>query len=221
MREIGSLLQQPPDLQVIGDPGLDAAYAAWAETYDELPNLLIDAEEPRGLAPRRRRPEGRVALDAACGTGRMTLLLRERDLRRIPLRSGSTDLAVCGPALTHFEQLAPPIAELSRVLRPGGRLITTDLHPVATANGGQAYFRAPDGSRHMARNHVHWPSAYTAAFPAAGMAIDRLEELFVDEEFVQEMATPEIRADAQALIGLPLVIAWRVRRLPAGSPTGA
>jgi len=248
MREIGSLLEQPPDLQDIGDPGLDAAYTAWAETYDALPNLLIDAEEPlvRSLLDEGGL-QGRVALDAACGTGRITRLLRDRgfeiigvdasspmlrrsrgrdaasrlavgDLRRMPLRSASVDLAVCGLALTHVEQLGPPIAELSRVLRPGGRLITTDLHPVATAFGGQTYFRASDGSKHMARNHVHWPSAYAAAFQAAGLAIDRLEELLVDEVFVRAMATPEIRAGAQALIGLPLVIAWRVRKLPAESP---
>ena len=64
----------------------------------------------------------------------------------------------------------------------------------------------------MARNHVHWPSAYAKAFRSAGLTIDRLEEHFVDEAFVQEMATPEIRAAAHSLLGLPLVIAWLVRK---------
>jgi len=64
MREIGDLLEQPPNLRDLGDPGLDAAYDAWSETYDELPNLLIDAEEPlvRSLL---EGLEGQVALNAA------------------------------------------------------------------------------------------------------------------------------------------------------------
>jgi hypothetical protein len=38
------LVEQPPDLHDLVDRGVDAAYEAWAETYDELQNLLIDAE---------------------------------------------------------------------------------------------------------------------------------------------------------------------------------
>lgn len=117
-------------------------------------------------------------------------------------------------ASTHVEQLGPPIAELARVLRPGGTLVTTDMHPVAVAMGGQAYFTAGDGSRLMARNHVHWPSMYADSFHTAGLAIDRLEELFVEQSYLEQMATPEIREAARSLLGLPLVSAWRVRKLP-------
>ncbi len=242
MREIGDLLEHPPNLRGLGDPGLDAAYDAWSETYDELPNLLIDAEEPlvRSLL---EGLEGQVALDAATGTGRLTrpllelgfeivaldrspsMLRRARgraanshlataDFRHLPLRSESVDLAVCGLALTHVEKLGPPIAELARVLRPGGTLVTTDMHPVAVATGGLAYFTTGDGSRLMARNHVHWPSMYADSFHTAGLAIDRLEELFVEQSYLEQMATPEIREAARSLLGLPLVIAWRVRKLP-------
>jgi len=238
--EIGRVLEQPPDLLDLADRGLDAAYEAWAGTYDTLPNQLIDAEGPlvRSLLDGL---EGRLALDAACGTGRLTHSLQERgfevvavdasasmmqrasepqansslaiaDIRRLPLRSESVDVVVCGLALTHFEHLGAPITELARVLRPKGAMVISDLHPLAVATGGQAYFTAADGSRHMARNHVHWPSAYAKAFRSAGLTIDRLEEHFVDEAFIQEMATPEIRAAAHSLLGLPLVIAWLVRK---------
>jgi SAM-dependent methyltransferase len=78
------------------------------------------------------------------------------------------------------------VAELARVLRPGGILLTTDLHPIAVATGGQAFFTAADGSRHMARNHVHRPSHYSRALGRAGLRIDRLEELFVNERFLGE-----------------------------------
>ena len=123
--------------------------------------------------------------------------------------SGSVDVVVCGLALTHLRTLDEAVAELARILRPGGALLTTDLHPIAVATGGQAFFTAADGSRHLARNHVHWPSRYARAFGLAGLRIDRLEEAFVDERFLYEMGTEAVRSDAEALGGLPLAIAWR------------
>ncbi|HVF07349.1 MAG TPA: methyltransferase domain-containing protein [Actinomycetota bacterium] len=212
----------------------------WAETYDRPPNLLIEAEEPL-MRSMLEGLDGEIALDAACGTGRLSRLLQERgfdviavdasapmperarrseaatflaaaDLARLPLRSDSMDVVVCGLAMTHLGRLEDAIAELARVSRRHATLVVSDIHPIAVATGGQAFFTAADGSRRSARNHVHWPSAYAGAFHAAGLVIDRLEEIFVDEEFLQTMATPQIRADAGALLGLPLVLAWRLTK---------
>ena len=44
------------------------------------------------------------------------------DIRRLPLRSESVDVVVCGLALTHFEHLGAPIAELAHALRPKGAM---------------------------------------------------------------------------------------------------
>src|SRR5712691_5687253 len=102
---------------------LDPAYALWSETYEEIPNALIQTEEPFGRSLLAGVPPG-GALDAACGTGRLSLLLTDfghdvvgvdpsaqmleraraksipamflrGDLLRLPLADGSADLAVC------------------------------------------------------------------------------------------------------------------------------
>src|SRR5438874_7598019 len=49
-------------------------YAEWAETYDAMPNGLIDVEQRVMREVLADIPPGR-ALDAACGTGRLARLL--------------------------------------------------------------------------------------------------------------------------------------------------
>lgn len=50
------------------DPGIAAAYAAWSERYDSMPNGLIDTEQRVMEEILSALPLG-DALDAGCGTG--------------------------------------------------------------------------------------------------------------------------------------------------------
>ena len=225
----------------IDDPGLRAAYASWSETYDTISNPLIDTEEPVLRSFLANIKPGR-AIDVACGTWRLAgilsqaghnvvavdaspeMLQRARanephakllqgDVSRLPVRSESMDLAVCALALTHVEDLSLPLAEIARVVRPGGCVLLSDVHPVAVATGAQAFFKMSDGSRAVARNHVHWPSAYVDAFSASGLVVERMSEPLVDERFGADVAVPEIRlAIGVSLTGLPLVIIWLLRK---------
>ena len=73
-----------------------------------------------------------------------------------------------------------------RVVRPGGYVVTTDIHPITVATGGaQALFRRADGSRGVTVNYQHWVSDYVRAFVDAGFVIERCEEPVVDEGFKQ------------------------------------
>jgi ubiquinone/menaquinone biosynthesis C-methylase UbiE len=216
------------------------AYAAWSETYDG-PNPLIEAEEPvvrtflDGI-------EAGVALDVASGTGRHArllgdlghrvialdasseMLVRARtnapgaalvrgDLNRLPIHDRSIDVLVCGLALTHVCALRQPVAELARVLRPGGHLILSDIHPVAVATGAHAFFVRPDGSRGVTRNEVHWASEYVGAFRAADLMIELAAEPPFEQSFVEDMPDAAIRdAAREAVVGLPFALVWRVRK---------
>src|SRR5438874_2613245 len=151
--------------------GVRDGYAAWSATYDEPGNPLIGVEQPAVWAVLDAARPGR-ALDAACGTGRHARRLADRghrvvgvdgspemlaraqaqvpeghfsqgDLRDLPLPSDAFDVVVCALAFDHVADLAQPVAELARVLRPGGRLVVSDVHPVLTSIGVAAYFRAP------------------------------------------------------------------------------
>jgi len=221
---------------------VDDGYAGWSATYDTRVNQLLLAEQPAvseildGVLPG-------TALDAACGTGRLTGLLLARghrvigvdaseamlararrelptadfrvgSLTSLPVAASAFDLVTCGLALTHLTALGPAIGELARTLRPGGRLVVSDIHPVAVVLGGHAFFRREDGSRCVIRNHVHWHAEYLDAFAASGLRIRRcLEPSYTPEivsSFVREGASPAIRH----LEGLPFALVWDLE-LPA------
>jgi ubiquinone/menaquinone biosynthesis C-methylase UbiE len=233
---------QPPMSETLLVTELDHAdgYAAWAETYDEMDNALLDVEQPvlhdilEGFEPGD-------AADIACGTGRVTAILSElghrvtavdpseqmleraraKDLGAtfvtgsfdpIPLADDSVDLVTCALALAHVTELATPMREIARILRPGGAAVLSDIHPIAVATGAQAFFRTADDGRAVTVNFVHQVSHYVAAFRAAGFSVQRCEEPLVDEGFKMGLRSEDVRAAADVgLTGLPLLLLWVLR----------
>ncbi|MFE0427173.1 class I SAM-dependent methyltransferase [Streptomyces sp. NPDC058953] len=227
------------------DPG--AGYAAWAGSYDSLPSSFIQVEEPIVHGFYDQGPVG-TALDAACGTGRQTVALaargyrvigvdqspdmleqarskvpdadfREGRLEKLPVDDASVDLAVSTLALTHLPDLTDAVAELARVVRPGGRVIVSDLHPFVISLQGQCHFVAGDDALAFVRNHVHLASDYLRAFTAAGLVVRAcVEPLFNGslapggyEEYVAEAARAAWR-------DIPIVIVWEAVK-PIGGAT--
>ena len=188
-------------------------------------------------------PSGK-ALDAACGTGRHTARLVELghnvvgvdetgamlsvartrvpgadfrlgSLRALPLEDEEVDLAVCSLALTHLADLGPALAELRRVVRPGGRVVVSDVHPTMVALGSQAAYRVDDERAGFVRNHLHWPGAYLAAFAAAGLDVRASHDLAYRREEVDLWVgrldlAPEVAYEA--LVGLPAIVVWDLAR---------
>ena len=225
--------------RLIDELALDDAYRAWSETYNE-PNALIVAEEGALRALLSELPVGR-AIDVASGTGRIarelqhlghTVIAVDRsaamlaaarasgepvpsalgDLAHLPFATGAADLVTCGLALTHVEDLTPVFEGFARVVAPGGVVVTSDIHPVATATGGHAFFRRADGSRAVVRNHVHWPSSYVTAAIAAGFGVRSCVEVFVDEALLVELGADPVHAPEAVLVGLPLALLWSFER---------
>jgi SAM-dependent methyltransferase len=213
--------------------GVEDGYAQWSQTYDR-PLRLFAIEGPPvqrlldGLAP------GEV-LDAACGTGRYAAYLAARghavtgvdqstdmlelarqkvpggrflpgDLTALPLDDASVDAAVCALALVHVADVRPAIAELARVVRPGGRIVISDVHPVLVMLGWQAQFPTTDG-RGFLRLHPHLVSDYVAGALAAGLAVAAMEECPLTPEGAVT-PTAEVIPDAnrEAYVGLPAVL---------------
>jgi ubiquinone/menaquinone biosynthesis C-methylase UbiE len=59
----------------------------------------------------------------------LTIDFRREDVGELSFVDGSFDLVICALALAHVEDFAKPCREFMRVLRAGGHLIITDLHP--------------------------------------------------------------------------------------------
>jgi ubiquinone/menaquinone biosynthesis C-methylase UbiE len=218
---------------------VEEGYAGWSTTYDRGDNPLIQLEETVLLPLLRAVPPGR-ALDAACGTGRVSAHLADAGhsvvgvdltpamielarvkvpaaefvlgrLEALPIDDAAFDLAVCCLALDHCADMGPPIAELARAVRPGGRVILTDIHPSMVQLGGQAAYVSADGVWGFVRAHPHLHSDYLRAFAASGLTVDELLEPPPNRrwfEWQQAAWTHEPEAFVQAFEGIPAAIVW-------------
>jgi 2-polyprenyl-6-hydroxyphenyl methylase/3-demethylubiquinone-9 3-methyltransferase len=141
------------------------------------------AEARAALVPPATRP-GAVLLDAGCGGGLLAphvrglgyrhvgVDLRQAGLRQsagrgvtavagdvtaLPLRTGSADVVVAGEILEHVTDLPGTVAEVCRVLRPGGLVVLDTLNATRisrfiTVTAGEWLRIAPIG--------LHDPSLY-------------------------------------------------------------
>jgi demethylmenaquinone methyltransferase/2-methoxy-6-polyprenyl-1,4-benzoquinol methylase len=81
----------------------------------------------RVLAAAGHRPVGVDLSWGMLAAGRTDAPLVQADALRLPLPDGSVDGATCGFALRNFVALPPFLAELARVVRPGGRIALLEV----------------------------------------------------------------------------------------------
>jgi SAM-dependent methyltransferase len=215
---------------------LQAGYQHWSASYDGA-GRLFPIEEPSMRALIDEVPPGSV-LDAACGTGRYSMYIAERghrvtgvdqsedmlkiarvklpqadfhlaDLSALPVSDASVDAVVCGLALVHLPDLAPAMHEFARVLRPGGRLIISDVHAFLVLTGWQAQFATTGDEPGFMRMNCHLPSDYVAAASSAGLRLRSLAEPRLTAATVRTPAAQVVpEANRIAYVGLPGVSIW-------------
>lgn len=243
---VAALDRFPNDLRLtVVEHDVDSGYRAWAPHYDgPNPATALDDEV---VGPILAGFPAGDALDAACGTGRhaarlaalghrvvgvdanesMLAVARDKvpgaDLRRgsltaLPLGDATVDLAVCSLALSHVPDLAPALAELARVVRPGGHVVCSDMHPTTVLLGGTALFPAPGarGELHHVRNLHHPVSEYVAAATAAGLRVRACLEPETPASAIEANPAHAVLPDAvrQAFEGLPFLLVWHFEKQP-------
>jgi malonyl-CoA O-methyltransferase len=192
------------------------AYSLWARNYPpRAHNRLMEIEQSTvlGLLP---AVTGLTVLDAGCGTGRYVRELERRgataigidlsqpmleraravtpriaraDLRALPLDAMSIDHVICGLALGDVPELELALAEMARVLRPGGRVIYSVVHPAGEEEGWSRTFES-NGRQLSINSYWHSLDAHRESCAAAGFTI----------ESWSEPALPEAPAKPAALV---------------------
>jgi SAM-dependent methyltransferase len=192
------LLNQPAFLELLPEPG----------------RLTVDIGCGEGRLTREltRRGHRVVAVDGSPRLARAAARHREAtavavgDVVGVPIASSVADLAVCFMVLMDIEDLESAVAEIARILAPGGVVCAAILHPIITSG-----LFVPDdpnrtfsmGEYRRPMRHVlditrpggdvfrfrieHRPMEdYSRAFEAAGLAITALREPQPDDELVAE-----------------------------------
>lgn len=233
-REFTEFLSEP-------EHDISEGYQLWSETYDQ-PLRLFPIEEPTMHRLLDTLPPSLV-LDAACGTGRYSVHLshhghqiigvdqspemlakareklpsgdfREGNLTTLPLDGSSVDAVVCTLSLVHLKNIEGAISEFARVVRPGGRVIISDVHPFLILLGWRAQFRTATGEAVFIKLHAHLPSDYCHAFAAVGLRVRTCHEpLLTGEAAVTFSPNHFPDANRDAFGGLPGVIVWDTEKL--------
>jgi malonyl-CoA O-methyltransferase len=184
------------------------AYAEWAACYPPAAhNALMRVEEEAML---RLLPPlaGVRVLDAGSGTGRYARLAMERgarnvvqfdaseamlgravrlgrlirgELSQLPFRDGCFDVVVSGLALPDVPDIGPVIAEWRRVLRSGGALVYSTLHPDGGRLGWSRTFDTSAGNWSLPA-YWHEAGAHHRACAAAGLTVESVVEPSIDRE---------------------------------------
>ena len=178
------------------------AYAMWADTYPPYAHNPLMALEQRTMLSLLPDVGGLTVVDAGCGSGRYLLELRDRgadpigidlsaemlaraatitpmvirgNICAMPIESMMADLVVCSLALGDVPDLELALCELARVLRPGGRIMYSVVHPVGAAEGWSRTFAAA-GRQFAIDTYWHTAEDHRHACEAAGLRITAWQE---------------------------------------------
>jgi ubiquinone/menaquinone biosynthesis C-methylase UbiE len=209
-------------------------FAVAAAAYDRgNPLLALERPETQALLPALT---GRDVLDLGAGTGHYARLAQAQgarlavavdftlemvrsapkpavvaDAARLPLADASIDVVVAALLVSFVPDLEAALAEAARALRPGGLIVLSDLHPVASRKGWQRSFAGPKGERLVIDAPPPTRERVTAALEAAGLALETHREPAIDER-LRERFREAGRKDFDALEGTPLLQIFRARK---------
>jgi cytosine/adenosine deaminase-related metal-dependent hydrolase len=216
-------------------------YRLWSRVYDTQPNPLLALEERflevllppvtgldvvdlgcgtgrwlARLAP--RNPASLVGVDFSAEMleqaerklgGAAKLLLG--DCQNVPLSSASADLIVCSFLGSYIENLGDFAAQVRRILRPGGSVFLTDLHPTTAAKFGWRRGFSIHGAHVDMATYLRPVEETRLSFERVGLpAVAFVEPHFGEPEFaVFEKAGKQSAFDASS--GHPAIFVLQLR----------
>jgi SAM-dependent methyltransferase len=104
-----------------------------------------------------------------------------RDERLAMFADGEFDVVLSNLTIGYVKEPVRLVREWSRVLRPGGQVVVTDLHPAALARGARRTFVSGGRSIEI-RNYSHDVQSLEDAGRACGLKFAAFAERRVDQE---------------------------------------
>jgi ubiquinone/menaquinone biosynthesis C-methylase UbiE len=150
---------------------------------------------------------------AAPGAGE-TLQFLEGSLLDLPVPNASCDLAIVALALAHLKtaQLGQAFAELARILKPGGVLLMSEMHPFGALTGGRCRFEQQVGQHQQVyhiQTYTHLHEDYLLAASAVGLTFDALREPRLTQELFPAFERAGMSEFARQFAGFPLALICR------------
>jgi malonyl-CoA O-methyltransferase len=125
----------------------------------------------------------------------------------LPVEAEAFDLILFALVADHIEKLGPVMVDLRRVLKRGGCLIFTVLHPAMNLLGLTARFTDPTTGREVrVAAFEHTYADYMTAILGAGLVIDDLVERKADESLTK------MTSRAEKYLDWPMLLAMRLRK---------
>jgi len=140
-------------------------------------------------------------------SGQITLHRAALDALHFP--DGQFDLVVSALTLSHLPELEPTFREMGRVLKTGGRLVISDVHPYWPVSGHDyTEFFDEDGQEYRIPIYPHLLEEYWNLSRRFGLDLEELREPRIDESLIQRF--PSLRDYRD----IPLAIILKLRRHP-------
>jgi ubiquinone/menaquinone biosynthesis C-methylase UbiE len=133
-------------------------------------------------------------------------------IEQMDLPDGSFDLVLSALALSHLPELEPTVSEMVRVLKGGGRLIISDIHPYWPVSGhNYVEFFGDSGQEFRIPEYPHLIEEYWQLLNKLGMQLEEIREPRIESWLIEEMPA------LAGYLGIPLALIIRARKGALGA----
>jgi ubiquinone/menaquinone biosynthesis C-methylase UbiE len=133
------------------------------------------------------------------------------DAARLPFRAGAFDLVVAALVMSFVDDRGQLVREVARVLCPGGVLVLSDMHEVASTLGWTRSFTGPRGERLVVEAPPPRMESVRRALAEAGFGLTDVREPRIDDRLEGEFRRAG-RRDFANMRGLPVLQLYRACR---------
>lgn len=220
----------------------------WAQVYDEQPNPLLALEQrflsrmlpdaggldvlDVGCGTGRwlqllasHRPASMTGVDAspqmlqrAASKLGTTATLRLGSCEALPIHNAAADLVLSSFVLSYLENVETFARELYRVMRPGGTIFLTDMHPATELSCNWKRSFKANGIQEEIQTNRHSLQEITNAFQTCGFdVLTYIEPSFDSRERMTFEHSGKLEA-YEASEDLPAIYILQLRKQPAIAP---